>query len=80
MVSTKSEVSDYEILGKIEESDHEIVVLRFPSWQTSLSQALTSLFPNAFLADKLLYFVKGIAKFVRQRRLGLSASRSNCNR
>jgi hypothetical protein len=58
MVSNKSEVPDSEILGKIEESNLEIVVLGFPSSRTSLLQVLTNLSPNALLADKLLYFVK----------------------
>ena len=57
-VSTNSAASDSEILGKIRESDHEIVVLRFPTSRTSLSRALSNHFPNAFLADKLRYFVK----------------------
>ncbi len=78
MVSTKSEVSDSEILGKIEESDHEIVVLRFPSSRAGLSQALTNLFPNALLADKLLYFVKElqglsvVGDSYRQRRVRIA--------
>ena len=58
VVSTNSEVSDFEILSKVDESDHEIIVLRFPSSRTGLSRSLLTSYPNAFLADKLLYFVK----------------------
>lgn len=57
-VSTDSVVSNSEILGRIKDSGYEIVVLRFPSSRTGLSQALTNLFPNALLADRLLYFGK----------------------
>lgn len=58
VVSTISEVSDFEILRKIDESDHEIVVLRFPSSRAGLSDLILTSFTNAFLADRLRYFVK----------------------
>ena len=69
-VSAFSEVSDFEILNKIDESDHEIVVLRFPSSRTGLSHSLSSNFPNAFPADKLLYFVKELPGLTIERDSG----------
>jgi ribosomal protein S18 acetylase RimI-like enzyme len=70
VVSTNSEVSDFEILSKIDESDHEIIVLRFPSSRTGLSHSLSTSVPNAFLADKLLYFVKELRVSTGERDLG----------